>query len=102
MGSRYHVSAARKRSSGGQVILESVFTLLPTFALICALMDFTLMIFRWTTLQNAVREGTRYAVTLQTQTGLGQDASVESIVQQDAMGFVKTTDSPQSIFVQYY
>jgi Flp pilus assembly protein TadG len=92
----------RRRSSGGHSLLESVFTLLPTFALLFALIDFSLMIFRWTTLQNAVREGTRYAVTFQTQSGLGQDASVESIVQQNALGFVTSTDNPQSIFVQYY
>jgi Flp pilus assembly protein TadG len=102
MGSRIAVSAARKRRSGGNVILESTFTLLPTFALIFALTDFGLMIFRWTTLQNAVREATRYAVTFQTQSGFGQDASVENIVQQNALGFVKRTDSPQTIFVKYY
>jgi Flp pilus assembly protein TadG len=82
--------------------LESVFTLLPTFALIFALTDFGLMMFRWSTLQNAIREGTRYAVTFQTQTGLGQDASIQNIVEQYALGFVKTTDSPQHIFVNYY
>ena len=102
MNSRHSVSARRKRSSEGNVILECVFTLLPTFALIFAMIDFSLMIFRWTTLQNAVREATRYAVTFQTQTGLGQDASVQKIVQQYAMGFVKSTDSPQTIFVKYY
>jgi Flp pilus assembly protein TadG len=102
MGSRYKVSAARKRRSGGNVILECVFTLLPTLALLFALIDFSLMIFRWTTLQNAVREGTRYAVTFQTQTGLGQNASVQSIVQKYAMGFVKSSDNPQTIFVKYY
>jgi Flp pilus assembly protein TadG len=102
MGSRLSVSAARKRSSGGNVILESVFTILPTFALIFALTDFGLMMFRWSTLQNSLREATRYAVTFQTQSGLGQDASIETIVQQYALGFVKTTDSPQHIFVNYY
>ena len=95
-------SRRRRKSSGGQVFLESVFTLLPTFALIFAVIDFSFMIFRWTTLQNAVREATRYAVTFQTQTGFGQDASVENIVQQYAMGIVKRTDSPQTIFVKYY
>jgi Flp pilus assembly protein TadG len=92
----------RRKSSGGHALLESVFTLLPTFALILGLTNVSLMIFRWTTLQNAVREGTRYAVTFQTQTGLGQDASVENVVQQYAMGIVKRSDSPQTIFVKYY
>ena len=51
---------------------------------------------------NAVREGCRYAITYQTVTGDGQDASIESIVQQFAMGIVSTTDNPQDIFVKYY
>lgn len=102
MGSRFKASTARKRTSGGNAIVESMFTLLPTFALIFALTDFGLMIFRWNTLQNAIREGTRYAVTFQTQTGFAQDASIENVVQQYAMGFVKRTDSPQTIFVKYY
>lgn len=83
-------------------MLEGVFTILPTFALIFAFVDFGLLLFRWATLQNAVREGCRYAITFQTQTGLGQDASIEAVVQQYAMGIVKTTDSPQDIFVKYY
>ena len=102
MVSRFHTSAARKRSSHGNVILESVFTLLPTFAFIFAFTDFGLMMFRWSTLQNSLREATRYAVTFQTNAGQGQDASIESVVQQYALGFVKTTDSPQHIFVNYY
>lgn len=102
MSSRIKGSTAQKRSSSGNVILESVFTLLPTFAFIFAFTDFGLMMFRWSTLQNSLREATRYAITFQTQTGQGQDASIEAIVQQYALGFVKTTDSPQHIFVNYY
>ena len=82
MVSRINTSAARRRTSHGNVILESVFTLLPTFAFIFAFTDFGLMMFRWSTLQNSLREATRYAVTFQTQAGQGQDASIESVVQQ--------------------
>jgi len=96
------ISRPRRKRSGGNVFVEAVFTLLPTFAIIFAFVDFGLMIFRWSTLQNAVREGSRYAVTFQTMAGVGQDVSIETTVQNFAMGFVKTTDSPQSIFVKYY
>jgi len=102
MRERMRSSAARKRNSNGNVILESVFTLLPTFAFIFAFTDFGLMMFRWSTLQNALREGTRYAVTFRTAAGLGQDASIAAVVQQYSLGFVKTTDTPQHIFVNYY
>jgi hypothetical protein len=70
--------------------------------LIFAFVDFGLLLFRWATLQNAVREGCRYAITFQIANGLGQDASIEAVVQQYAMGIVKTNDSPQDILVKYY
>jgi hypothetical protein len=99
---RFPVSERCLRRSGGNAIFESVFTLIPTFAIIFAFMDFGLMIFRWTTLQNAVREGCRYAITFQTSGGLGQDASIEQVVAQYAYSMVSPSDSPQHIFVQYY
>jgi Flp pilus assembly protein TadG len=92
----------RNRGRAGNVLLESVFTILPTFALIFAFVDFGLLLFRWATLQEAVREGCRYAITFQTGTGLGQNASIEAVVQQYSMGIVTTTDNPQHIFVNYY
>ena len=95
-------SESRRRRSSGNVIVESVFTMLPTFAMILMFVDMSLMLFRRSTLQNAVREGCRYAVTFQTSGGLGQDASVSAVVQRYAMNFVTTSDSPQHIFVNYY
>jgi Flp pilus assembly protein TadG len=92
----------RNRGRSGNAILEAVFTLLPTFALIFAFVDFGLLLFRWATLQNGVREGCRYAITFQTASGQGQDASIEAVVQQYAMGLVTPTDNPQHIFVKYY
>jgi Flp pilus assembly protein TadG len=92
----------RNRRRSGNAILEGAFTILPVFALILAFVDFGLILFRWTTLQNAVREGCRYAITYQVATGLNQDASIEQVVQTYSMGFVTTTDSPQHIFVNYY
>jgi Flp pilus assembly protein TadG len=83
-------------------MLEGAFTILPTFAIIFAFIDFGLLIFRWATLQNAVREGCRYAITFQTASGQGQDASIGAVVQQYAMGMVKTTDNPATIMVKYY
>jgi Flp pilus assembly protein TadG len=83
-------------------MLELVFTVVPLFALICGFVDFGLVMFRWSTIQNAVREGCRYAITYQTSGGGGQDASIGNVVQTFGMGLVKTTDSPQHIFVNYY
>ncbi len=102
MQDRIPLSQKRRRKSGGQTIVESSLTMLPLFALILGTADFGFMIFRWTTLQNAVREGVRYAVTFQVDSSGHQDTSIEDQVQTFAMGFVKTTDNPQTIYVKYY
>ncbi len=96
------ISARRRKSSCGNVIVECAFTLVPMFALILGFVDVGMMIYRWSTLQNAIREGCRYAITFQTSGGLGQDASIEQVVANYAMGVVKTTDSPNRIKVNYY
>jgi Flp pilus assembly protein TadG len=92
----------RRKNLRGNAIIESVFTFMPLFALMFMFVDISLAIYRWGTLQNAVREGTRYAVTFQTGSGLGQDASIKNVVQQYAQGIVKTTDSPATIYIDYY
>jgi len=101
MNSRLEVSVRRKRKSRGHVMIESAFTLLPMFALLFGIIDLCVMTFRWTTLQNAVREGVRYAITFQTSGSLGQTASIQSVVESNSLGFVKASDSPQHIFVTY-
>ena len=75
-------------------LVEGAFTLIPTFAIIFGFCDIGLMLFRMSTLQNAVREGCRYAITFQTTGGLGQDGSIQTVVERYAMGVVKRTDSP--------
>ncbi len=96
------VSSRRRGHSGGNTLVEAVFTLLPTFALIFGFADFGLVLFRWTTMQNAVREGCRYAITFQTAAGSGQDASIQAVVAQYAFGTVGVNDNPPHIFVNYY
>jgi len=89
-------SPARKRDRrrSGNVIIETVFTMMPLFALIFAFVDFGLLLFRWCTLQNAVREGCRYAITYQRNGASGQDASIAQQVQTYAMGVVTTSANP--------
>lgn len=82
-------------------MVEMALVFLPTFALIFAFIDFGLAIFAWSSLQNAVREGCRYAITYQTGPG-GQDAAIKAVVQQFSMGFVSATASPAQIVINYY
>src|SRR5580704_16436162 len=82
------IQRRRKHKSGGNAVLEIALVMLPTLAIICAFFDISIALFSWSTIQNAVREGCRYAITFQTNGGQGQDASVETIVQQNSMGLV--------------
>jgi Flp pilus assembly protein TadG len=62
--------------------------MVPYFAIFFALFDFGVAIFLKNTMQFAVRQGVRYAVTSQTATGLGHDASIKAVVNQYSMGFL--------------
>jgi Flp pilus assembly protein TadG len=85
-------------------MLEGALIILPLLALGFALLDYPLAIFIQNTLRNAVREGVRYAITQQSGGG-GQDASIKSVVQQNAMGFLNSADisaGNASITITYY
>jgi len=98
MQARLTIPTRRGRNRRGNVIVESVFTFIPMFAMILFFADLGMMLYRWTTLQNAVREGCRYAITFQTSGGAGQDASIEQVVERYAFGLI----TPSEIHVDYY
>jgi len=66
------------------------------------LFDISLAIFMRATMQNAVREGVRYAVTYQTLSGMCQDASIKQIVKNASVGFLTATAHDSKIKVRYY
>src|SRR5260221_11832137 len=72
----------RNRCRSGTGILELAFLLLPTFAIIGGFIDIGMVVFTWNTLQNAVREGTRYAVTYQVDSSNHQLTSIKNRVSQ--------------------
>lgn len=95
---------ARSKTQRGSALLEGALIILPLLALGFALLDYPLAIFIQNTLRNAVREGVRYAITQQTGAG-GQDASIKSVVQQNAMGFLNDADisaGNAAITITYY
>jgi Flp pilus assembly protein TadG len=79
-------------------MLESAFTMLPIFGIIIGFCNFSISIYRWSTLQNAVREGCRYAITYQS------DQAIKNYVQSFSLGLVDATltGAQQQIFVKYY
>lgn len=96
------LSSPRRRRQRGNAMLETALVFLPLFALIFAIIDFSLAIFVQSTLQHAVREGVRYAVTYQTQSGLCHDDSIKNVVVQHAMGFLSSEENRDKIQIRYY
>ena len=76
--------------------------LLPLCAMVFLILDMAWAFYVKSTLQNGVREGVRYAITSQTMTGLGQDASIKSVVQQNAMGLLAGSAGAALINIQYF
>ncbi len=88
----------------GNALMEGALVLLPLLAVGFALMDYPLSIFIQNTIQGAVREGVRFAITQQTG-AQGQDAAIEAVVIQYSMGFLTTagiTDGTDSFSINYY
>ncbi len=89
-----------RRAQRGAEVIEFGFICLPMLALVLLNVDIGWAILVRSTLQHAVREGVRYAVTSQTYTGLGQKASVQKVVQDNALGLLAQT--PDLIKVRFY
>ena len=84
------IATGRRRRRGNQLVEVSLI-FPPLFAILLALFDFSLALFLRATMQNAVREGVRYAVRYQTSGGLCQDDSIKTIVKNSAVGFLGNT-----------
>jgi hypothetical protein len=96
------ISENKKRKQRGSEVLEFGLTCLPLFGFIFLILDVSWMIFAQVTLQSAVRQGVRYAITGQTMAGLGQDASIKAVVQNAAVGFLPGTTGASQIAINYY
>ena len=93
----------RKRSGRrGNTLLELALVLVPWLALILGIVDFGFAIFLRNAFQHSVREGVRYAVTYQTASGMGHDASIKSVVQRNAMGMLVGSSGASQIQIRYY
>jgi Flp pilus assembly protein TadG len=78
----------RRRRQSGNTLIEAAYVMVPYFAIFFALFDFGVAIFLKNTMQFAVRQGVRFAVTSQTTGGMGHDASIKAVVNTYSMGFL--------------
>jgi len=67
-------------------MIEFTLVLLPFLGFTALILNIAYAVYGQATIQHAVEQGVRYAVTSQTMTGLGARASIQTIVQQNAFG----------------
>jgi Flp pilus assembly protein TadG len=72
----------------GSQAVEAMLIILPFFAMAFMTIDAAWGLFVKATLQHAVHEGVRYAVTGQVSGNLGQLASIEAVVQTQSLGLL--------------
>jgi len=72
----------------GASIIEFGLIVIPLLGFIFLMMDVAWIIFARSTLQHAAREGVRYAITGQTETGKGQLQSIQDAVNRSSFGFL--------------
>jgi TadE-like protein len=90
-------------SESGSSLIEFSIAFLPMLGLLLLTVDVGWAIFARATLQNAVREGVRFAVTGQILPGntcLG--SSVQQYVAQNSFGFIPAINASQYVTVSYY
>jgi Flp pilus assembly protein TadG len=95
----------KKRSRrSGQAALETVLVIIPLFAVLMAILDFSVAIFVMDTFEYAVRMGVRAAVTQNPGTTGHQDDFIRKVVRDNSLGFLSNTSTvPDSMIpINYY
>lgn len=86
--------------------MEAALATLPMLAFLFGIFDVSFAIFIKNTLQFAVRQGVRYAITSQTMSGMGQDASIKTTVINCTVGLLNSMSPNQKgmnqITITYY
>ena len=98
MRKRIHL---RKRRRGAYFV-ELAFTLIPMLAILFAIVDYSMPVFFRSLFTHAAREGSRYGITFQTQSGQSQTYSIQSIVMGQTAGFLNGTTGRNMVKVRYY
>jgi hypothetical protein len=94
------IPGRRRGERGSQTVEAGLITLL-MFALIFLLMDISLSLFIKSTLQDAARDGVRFAVTEQLLTGNTYlNDSINSVVRAGALGFI--TNPGCQVTISYF
>jgi Flp pilus assembly protein TadG len=98
-------SRLRKQRQRGTEMLEFTLVILPVLGFVFLLLNVAWAVYSRATLQYAVSQGVRYAITSQTISGLGQKDSIRTVVQRNAFGNLganSTSPAWANIQVHFY
>ena len=84
---------ARLRADSGQSLVEFAITAIVFLTLIFSIIELSFLFFTKLALQNAVREGGRYAITGQAMTSKSRYASILQTVEDNSMGFATSSNT---------
>jgi Flp pilus assembly protein TadG len=99
--SRSGATARRRSRESGSQVVEASLVFIPMLLMTFLMLDLSMVIFLRTTMQEAVREGTRYAITGQNTTGPCQDDSIKTVVKSHALGYLGSTAGAATVHVQF-
>lgn len=92
----------RVLGSRGGAIIETALCFMPFMALLLGITDLSLAMFIRQTMQHAVREGVRYAITYQVEDGLCHVPSIKAVVKKNAMGLLTDQKVEDYVKVKFY
>jgi Flp pilus assembly protein TadG len=95
------VNCEKLHCKKGAEIVEFGLVIIPLLAFVLLIVDIAWVLFAQSTLQHAVSEGVRYAVTSQTMAGKRQDASIDAVIINNAFGFV-TAATVSNVAINYF
>src|SRR3954469_2104524 len=96
------ISRAPLREEDGTELVEFSLVFMILLSVVFLILDISWLVFEEGSLQWAVQQGVRYAITSSTVPGKGQDTSIKAMVQKSAMGFLDGDAGLKKISIAYY
>ncbi|MGE5571181.1 MAG: TadE/TadG family type IV pilus assembly protein [Rhodospirillales bacterium] len=96
----HNSSDARRPKQKGAETIEMALVLVPMLGFLFLIIDIGWAVFAKGTLQHAVREGVRFAVTSKTLAGMGHRDSIKSVVVSNALGLLNGKED--LIHIEWY
>lgn len=94
--------SGKRDARRGSSAVEAALVLLPFFALLYAIIDYSVVFFLQGTFKHAAREGVRFAITQRKLGEMTPSQSVKATVQKHAMGFLNGSAGLEKISIKFY